>query len=128
MLEITYNNQDIKLDRFFESLVYRYIIDTEFTVNERSILLFITRKTIGWDKLTDNIGFKEFTWNLNLSDKTIRKTINDLVDNKFIIKEASKGGKSINRDRYSNYKIENKILSHLIDEWIDIKELNGFIV
>lgn len=128
MLEITYNNQDIKLDRFFESLVYRYIIDTEFTVNERSILLFITRKTIGWDKLSDNIGFKEFTWNLNLSDKTIRKTINDLVDNKFIIKEASKGGKSINRDRYSNYKIGNKILSHLIDEWIDIKELNGFIV
>ena len=128
MLEITYNNQDIKLDRFFESLVYRYIIDTEFTVNEISILLFITRKTIGWDKLSDNIGFKEFTWNLNLSDKTIRKTINDLVDNKFIIKEASKGGKSINRDRYSNYKIGNKILSHLIDEWIDIKELNGFIV
>lgn len=128
MLEITYNNQDIKLDRFFESLVYRHIIDTEFTVNERSILLFITRKTIGWDKLSDNIGFKEFTWNLNLSDKTIRKTINDLVDNKFIIKEASKGGKSINRDRYSNYKIGNKILSHLIDEWIDIKELNGFIV
>lgn len=128
MLEITYNNQDIKLDRFFESLVYRYIIDTEFTVNERSILLFITRKTIGWDKLSDNIGFKEFTWNLNLSDKTIRKTINDLVDNKFIIKEASKGGKSINRDRYSSYKIGNKILSHLIDEWIDIKELNGFIV
>jgi len=128
MLEITYNNQDIKLDRFFESLVYRYIIDTEFTVNERSILLFITRKTIGWDKLSDNIGFKEFTWNLNLSDKTIRKTINDLVNNKFIIKEASKGGKSINRDRYSSYKIGNKILSHLIDEWIDIKELNGFIV
>ena len=128
MLEITYNNQDIKLDRFFESLVYRYIIDAEFTVNERSILLFITRKTIGWDKLSDNIGFKEFTWSLNLSDKTIRKTINDLVDNKFIIKEASKGGKSINRDRYSNYKIGNKILSHLIDEWIDIKELNGFIV
>ena len=128
MLEITYNNQDIKLDRFFESLVYRYIIDTDFTINERSILMFIARKTIGWDKLYDNIGFKEFTWSLNLSEKTIRKTINDLLESGHIIKEASKGGKSINRDKYSNYKLGNKILGNLIDEWIDIKELNGFIV
>ena len=128
MLEITYDNQDIKLDRFFESLVYRHIIDSKFTINEKSILMFITRKTIGFDKLDDNIGFQEFTWNLNLSDKTIRKTITDLIEKRLLHKEASKGGQMDSRAKYSKYRLGNSMLTPIIDNWLEIKENNGFNV
>lgn len=126
MLEITYNEEEISLDRFFETLVYRHIIDSELTTNERSILLFITRKTIGFDKLKDNIGFKEFTWNLSMSEKTIRKTIAHLINEGLLHKEASKGGKTDSRAKYSMYMLGNDMLTNLIDTWIEIKEENGF--
>lgn len=128
MLEITYNEQEIKLDRFFESLVYRHIIDNQFTINQKSILMFVTRKTIGFDKLSDNIGFQEFTWNLNIADKTIRKTISELIEKGFLIKEASKGGQSDSKAKYSKYRLGDKILSDIIEYWLDIKESNGFFV
>lgn len=128
MLEITYDNQERKLDRFFESLVYRHIIDSKFTINEKSILMFIARKTIGFDKLDDNIGFQEFTWNLRLSDKTIRKTIADLIENELIVKVLSKGGQTDSRAKYSKYKLGNSILTPIIDNWLEIKENNGFNV
>lgn len=126
MLNITYNEQEIALDRFFETLVYRHIIDSELTLNEKSILMFITRKTIGFDKLEDNIGFKEFTWNLTISEKTIRKVLSQLIDKGFLIKEVSRGGKTESRARYSKYKLGNNLLPSIIDYWIEIKEDNGF--
>ena len=45
---ITYNNDEINLDYFFESLLYRHLIDMKIKPIQKSILLFIARKTIGW--------------------------------------------------------------------------------
>lgn len=54
---ITYNNEEINLDSFFEALTYRFIADIkDIDCIERSILLFVARKTGGFQKVYDNLG------------------------------------------------------------------------
>ena len=125
---ITYNNEEINLDYFFESLLYRHLIDMKIKPIQKSILLFIARKTIGFKKITDNIGIKEFEWNLEVKDYTIKKNIKELEKLDLIEVEYSNGGKSQSRKRFNEYKISNNILSHLINEWLEIKENNDFTV
>lgn len=125
---ITYNNEEINLDYFFESLLYRHLIDMKIKPIQKSILLFIARKTIGFKKITDNIGIKEFEWNLEVKDYTIKKNIKELEKLDLIEVEYSNGGKSQSRERFNKYQISNNILSELIDEWLEIKEKNNFTV
>ncbi len=125
---ITYNNDEINLDYFFESLLYRHLIDMKIKPIQKSILLFIARKTIGFKKITDNIGIKEFEWNLEVKDYTIKKNIKELEKLDLIEVEYSSGGKSQSRKRFNEYKISNNILSQLINEWLEIKENNDFTV
>ena len=125
---ITYNNEEINLDYFFESLLYRHLIDMKIKPIQKSILLFIARKTIGFKKITDNIGIKEFEWNLEVKDYTIKKNIKELEKLDLIEVEYSSGGKSQSRKRFNEYKISNNILSQLINEWLEIKEKNDFTV
>ena len=75
---ITYNNEEINLDYFFESLLYRHLIDMKIKPIQKSILLFIARKTIGFKKINDHIGIKEFEWDLEVKDYTIKKNIKEL--------------------------------------------------
>ncbi len=125
---ITYNNDEINLDYFFESILYRHLIDMKIKPIQKSILLFIARKTIGFKKITDNIGIKEFEWNLEVKDYTIKKNIKELEKLDLIEVEYSSGGKSQSRKRFNEYKISNNILSQLINEWLEIKENNDFTV
>ncbi len=125
---ITYNNEEINLDYFFESLLYRHLIDMKIKPIQKSILLFIARKTIGFKKITDHIGIKEFEWNLEVKDYTIKKNIKELEKLDLIEVEYSSGGKSQSRKRFNEYKISNNILSQLINEWLEIKENNDFTV
>ena len=118
----------VMTDSFFESLLYRHIIDSDLALNKKGILLFIARKTIGFQKLEDNIGFQEFTWNLTLSEKTLRRLITQLSDERLLIKQASKGGQSNSRSRYSSYRLGNVILSEVVTIWKDIKDNNKFDV
>ena len=125
---ITYNNEEINLDYFFESLLYRHLIDMKIKPIQKSILLFIARKTIGFKKTTDNIGIKEFEWKLEVKDYTIKKNIKELEKLDLIEVEYSNGGKSKSRERFNKYQISNNILSQLISEWLEIKENNDFTV
>ena len=125
---ITYNNEEINLDYFFESLLYRHLIDMKIKPIQKSILLFIARKTIGFKKTADRIGIKEFEWKLEVKDYTIKKNIKELKKLDLIEVEYSSGGKSQSRKRFNEYKISNNILSQLINEWLEIKENNDFTV
>ena len=125
---ITYNNEEINLDYFFESLLYRRLIDMKIKPIQKSILLFIARKTIGFKKTTDRIGIKEFEWDLEVKDYTIKKNIKELEKLDLIKVEYSNGGKSKSMERVNKYQISNNILSELIDKWLEIKESNDFTV
>lgn len=125
---ITYNNEEINLDYFFESLLYRHLIDMKIKPIQKSILLFIARKTIGFKKITDRIGIKEFEWNLEVKDYTIKKNLRELYEAGIIDINYSNGGKTQSRERFNEYQISNNLLSQLVDEWLEIKENNDFIV
>lgn len=127
-MSITYNNEEINLDYFFESLLYRHLIDMKIKPIQKSILLFIARKTIGFKKVTDNIGIKEFEWNLEVKDYTIKKNLKELYEDGIIDINYSNGGKTQSRERFNEYQISNNILSQLVDEWLEIKEKNDFTV
>lgn len=125
---ITYNNEEINLDYFFESLLYRHLIDMKIKPIQKSILLFIARKTIGFKKVTDRIGIKEFEWKLEVKDYTIKKNLKELYEDGIIDINYSNGGKTQSRERFNEYQISNNILSQLVDEWLEIKEKNDFTV
>ena len=125
---ITYNNEEINLDYFFEPLLYRHLIDMKIKPIQKSILLFIARKTIGFKKITDRIGIKEFEWNLEVKDYTIKKNLRELYEAGIIDINYSNGGKTQSRERFNEYQISNNLLSQLVDEWLEIKENNDFIV
>ena len=125
---ITYDNEEINLDYFFESLLYRHLIDMKIKPIQKSILLFIARKTIGFKKITDRIGIKEFEWNLEITDHTVKKNLKELYEAGIIDINYSSGGKTQSRERFNEYQISNNILSQLINEWLEIKENNDFIV
>ncbi len=95
---------------------------------QKSILLFIARKTIGFKKINDHIGIKEFEWNLETSSHTIKKNLKELYETGIININYSNGGKTQSRERFNEYQISNNILSELINEWLEIKENNDFTV
>ena len=127
-MSITYNIEEINLDYFFESLLYRHLIDMKIKPIQKSILLFIARKTIGFKKTTDRIGIKEFEWKLEVKDYTIKKNLKELYEDGIIDINYSNGGKTQSRERFNEYQISNNILSQLVDEWLEIKEKNDFTV
>lgn len=125
---ITYNNEEINLDYFFESFLYRHLIDMKIKPIQKSILLFIARKTIGFKKITDRIGIKEFEWNLEITDHTVKKNLRELYEAGIISINYSNGGKTQSRERFNEYQISNNLLTQLVDEWLEIKEKNDFVV
>ena len=125
---IPYNNEEINVDYFFESLLYRHLIDMKIKPIQKSILLFIARKTIGFKKITDRIGIKEFEWSLEVKDYTIKKNIKELYEAGIIDINYSNGGKTQSRERFNEYQISDNLLSQLIDKWLEIKENNDFTV
>ena len=127
-MSIPYNNEEINVDYFFESLLYRHLIDMKIKPIQKSILLFIARKTIGFKKTTDRIGIKEFEWKLEVKDYTIKKNLKELYEDGIIDINYSNGGKTQSRERFNEYQISNNILSQLVDEWLEIKEKNDFTV
>ena len=127
-MSIPYNNEEINVDYFFESLLYRHLIDMKIKPIQKSILLFIARKTIGFKKTTDRIGIKEFEWKLEVKGYTIKKNLKELYEDGIIDINYSNGGKTQSRERFNEYQISNNILSQLVDEWLEIKEKNDFTV
>jgi len=61
----------------------------EINGNECLILMFIIRKTLGWQKRTDWISLSQFEKNIKLSRKTIIKSIKSLVNKGMIFKKVT---------------------------------------
>jgi len=124
---IAYDSIEYEIDYFFESLLYRYIIDLNIKPNEKSIMIFIARKTIGFKKLTDHIGIQEFIYNSMLKEVAVKNTIKSLLYQNLIKKNQSVGGKTKSRSRFSEYAINDQVMCKVLDMWIDIKMENKFI-
>lgn len=128
MYIITYNKEEVEVDSFFEALTYRFIADIKnIDCIERSILLFVARKTGGFQKLYDTLGREYIADQLAIGVATLDRKMKQLIEKKYIYKVSSKGGATINaKDKYSKFRLGDNIIIDVLENWLDIKENNGF--
>ncbi len=73
--------------------VSNFILDNLhlFSGNEVKVILFITRKTIGWHKETDFIRYSQLMESLNISKPTLSEAVNRLVEMGLIVRTTKDG-------------------------------------
>jgi len=83
-----------------------YLFDLDLNTYEFRIIMFIARKTIGWDKESDGISLSQFTNHSKSSKATVIKFLKSLEAKKLIIiiKEKNNKGHCTNV-----YQIVNQI-------------------
>ena len=127
MFTITYDDVEHEVDSFFECLVYRSIVDMELDPIDNSILLFVCRKTIGFQKLFDRLAVSYICSQVGISQSTFKKRITKLISENLIYRISSLGGATKSASKYSEYRLGNNIIVPILEEWYKIKEDNGFI-
>ena len=70
--------------------VIEALLRGDFTASEYKIILFIIRKTYGYNKLSDPISISQFKQAVDLSDRMIRLTTKNLRERRIIYYEPSK--------------------------------------
>lgn len=90
-----------------EHLVNACLLGSEF-----SMILFVLRKTWGYQKKTDIISYSQFEKGLNISRMTVSKTIKNLCAKKILVKShilVDKISFSFNKD-YESWVVNPRIL------------------
>ena len=127
MFSIIYDDIEYEVDSFFECLVYRSIVDVKLDPIDNSILLFICRKTIGFQKTFDRLAVSYLCNEVGISQSTFKKRIARLISENLIHRTSSTGGHTYSASKYSEYRLGNKIIVPILENWYKIKEDNGFI-
>lgn len=123
---VTYNDEDFEIDNFTKVLLFQQIIDMEIDKNIKSLLLYIHRKTLCFDKLHDRLAMFHLQKKLQLSELTLRKIIKEAETKDLIKITRSRGGDMKSSKRFNLFMISPSLLSELIDNILEIREENGF--
>ena len=83
--------------------VPNFLFDLDINTYERTILMFIARKTIGWGKESDGISLSQFTKYCRFSKKTVIKSLKSLEEKKLIT--ITKQKDDTGRDCFNLYQI-----------------------
>ena len=83
--------------------VPNFLFDLDINTYERTILMFIARKTIGWGKEFDGISLSQFTKYCRFSKKTVIKSLKSLEEKKLIT--ITKQKDDTGRDCFNLYQI-----------------------
>lgn len=68
------------------------LITGKLTVEQSRVLMFICRKTIGWNKETDWITYGYFEKYLGISKGNLSPVINKLIEKKLVVREKRRDG------------------------------------
>ncbi len=93
------------------------LIKYPFSGSELRILLFVIRKTYGWEKTKDVIPFSQISRATNLDLRYVKRIIKRLVGDNVLFKQRSPYGNilGLNKDYY-NWKLWiNGVLNNKID-------------
>jgi len=90
------------------------LLQTDINGTDLKCILFILRKTYGWNKKEDEISLTQFTENINASIQAICKALNKLTVNKIIV---------VNKDGYINKYGLNKDYSQWILNKITVNKI-----
>jgi len=123
---VTYNDEPFEIDNFTKVLLFQQIVDMEVDKNIKSLLLYIHRKTLCFDKLQDRLAMYHLQKKLQLSELTLRKIIKEAEKKDLIKIERSAGGDMKSNKRFNLFMISPTLLSELIDNILEIRELNDF--
>ena len=123
---VTYNDEDFEIDNFCKVLMFQNIVDMDIDNNTKSLLLFILRKTLCFDKLSDRLSMHFLSKQLRISDKTLRNTVKNALNEKLIQVDYSRGGKTSSVSKYNSFALSDLLLIDLIDYVIEIREANDF--
>ena len=91
-----------------------FLFDLDLNAYERTIIMFIARKTIGWGKESDGISLSQFINYSKLSKPTVTKSLKSLEAKKLITITKQKDDNG--RDCFNLYQITG--------ENIGVKEIN----
>ncbi|WP_193151288.1 replication protein [Sulfurimonas sediminis] len=121
-----HNGKKYKIDEFYKSLLFQFIMDSNFLRNERDLLLVIKRKTLHFGKVSDHLSFSWLMKATGLKRVTLRNTINTAEQKGLITIKKSKGGRIDSATKYSEYRISSTMLQYVGKEWLKIKDGEGF--
>jgi len=123
---VTYNDDDFEIDNFTKVLLFQQIVDLEIDKNIKSLLLYIHRKTLCFDKLQDRLAMYHLQKKLQLSDVTLRKVVKEAEQKDLIKIKRSVGGDMKSSKRFNLFMISPSLLSELIENILYIREENDF--
>ena len=119
-------NSEFEVDHFSKLVMFQKIIDMDISKNEKSLCLYILRKTLCFDKLDDRLSMYYLQKELQLSNATLRKTISLAEENDLIKVVRSKGGDMQSSKKYSLFRLSNNLLMNLIQFIEEVRETNDF--
>lgn len=71
------------------------LVHTALLASEYQIVIFVIRKTYGWNKKSDIISFSQFHKGTGLSKTTINKTLKNLILKKILVRRGVQGKQEI---------------------------------
>ena len=117
---------EFEVDYFSKAIMFQKIIDSDINKHTKSIVLYVLRKTLYFDKLEDRLSMHHLHKKLELSPATLRKSIVIAEDDNLLKVTRSKGGDMYSNTKYNLFRLSDKLLIELIKYVDEIRELNDF--
>ena len=123
---INYNDEPFELDYFAKVIMFQKIIDLDINKNTKSVLLYVLRKTLCFDKFEDRLSMYHLQQKLELSSSTLRKSI-EIAEEKQLLKVTrSKGGDMQSNKRFNKFRLSDSLIIELIDFIEEVRYNNDF--
>lgn len=128
-LTLTHNNKKYKLDEFYKSLMFQYIMDMDsINKDERDILLLIFRKTIHFNKYSDRLGIYFISKSVGIGQVKTRKIIKQLEYLELIYVERSTGGRIKSEKKFHLFSLHDSTIETIFFAWLGVKGDKNFYV
>ena len=124
-IELT-NGDEFNVDFFSKAIMFQNIIDMDINKNTRSLLLYVLRKTLYFDKLVDSLSMYHLQKKLELGAPTLRTAISNAEDLNLIFVKRSLGGNIQSRGKYNEFRLSDELLIDLIEYVNQVREDNDF--
>lgn len=125
-LSVKYSGERVNLDEFYKSLLFQRIMDSDFSRDERDVLLVVFRKTVHFDKWYDRLAIYNFSKAVGICQSKLRRTIAQLEAKGLLDVEKSTGGRTDSTLKYHKFSLSNDLIFLVADRWLEIKEENGY--
>lgn len=109
---------DIDLDQFYKSIMFQKISDiANVDLYERTILFYIFRKTIHFNKWADRISMFKIKQDTKMSLTKVRQSVRSLERKNLIAINKSLGGHTSEKTKWNEFSIAESFIFHIHELW-----------